>query len=990
PTPDKLHNLGLLNILNGYYTKAIDNLEKALIKDAKNSQILNDLAVAYLERGDQQQQPSDLLHALSLVNQTLFLDSSLLEAKFNCALLLEKNYLFLQAKQSWQEYLTLEKNPDWQKEANSHINNLETLLNSQNNSDIEGQLTVAIEKEELKTIKSVVTQYPHLARIFVLEKLIPQWATLVSIEKQKAIKLIKGSKVIGETLFAIQKDNSVIDIIDNIIEISKDTKKEIILAQAHSIYFQANIALNNYEPSKAKELFQKAKALFSQVKDESSLNWSLFQIARCEMVLSNYQTALILFEKVIKFAQEKKHLYILARSWWATGLIQDYQSDFSKSLTSKSLAIDYLEQINDIESIAVVNMLIAETLVDLKNLDSLGVYQHKALSNIIKVNNSKWVFNIIWGIGKELFRIGELGAASYFYKELNTLANKENNQTYKFSSLLENAQLQQKLGNTTLADSYLNSTYQELENIPDPVSQLSSKQLFLITQAQFKVETEPEITINKLAELEKILTKDDPIYQTSILRLQAKAYLALKEYDKAETALVSSIKLFESQRSKITDERYRLSFFEEPQSIYEDMIKFQINQKQQINNAFDYVELARSRALLDAIDGRAKTIKIDIRQDLQVEGTAKPLDLSTIQKTLPKEIVLIRYLVLSNQIYIWLITKDNFEFVQYEIAEIELEKQILQLRSIIIDFNSQTSNIEAVSNPVYNTVFAPLKPYLKKLVNKQSNLVIIPDKALYAIPFAALIDPETKRYLIEDYTLTIAPSSTIYLHCLAKDRKKATQKESILAIGDPSFVRSHFNDMRYLSGAKEEAETIAKLYPSSTLLLEKQATKEAFLKEAAKYDVVHYAGHALIDPGSPLFSKLLLAAPENASDSYDEALYAHEIYGQNFDKTRLIVLAACKTAGGLRTHGEGMISLARPFLARGVPAVIASLWDADDKASVELFTEFHKQRLANNDSATALRIAQINLLKKTDRRLSHPRMWSLFQVIGGVSPNLNK
>lgn len=991
PGPDKLHNLALLNMLNGYYAEAIDNLEKALVKDMKNSQILNDLAIAYLERGDQQEQPSDLLHALSLVNQALSLDSSLLETKFNQALLLEKNYLFLQAKQSWQEYLTSETDPDWQKEAKNHINNLEQLLNEQNNQNIEEQLIVEIEKENSEKIKYIVTQNPHLARIFVLEKLIPQWAALVNIEKDKAIKLIKGGKIIGEIILNLQQDKGVIDIIEFIIKTSEVSEKEALLAQAHLTYAEGEIALNKYENSKAKELFEKAIKLFAQIQDENYKSWSLFQIARCEIVLSEYQKSLSLLKLVIKFSQEKTHLYLLARSWWVTGLIQDYQSNFSYSLNSKQLAINYLEQISDNEGIAVVNMLVAETLVNLKNFDGLGVYQHKALSNIIKVKNSKWTFNIIWGIGKELFRVGELEASSYFYKELQSLANKENNQTYRFSSLLENAQLQQKLGNVALANSYLAIAYQELEKIPDLTYQLSSKQLFLITQAQFNVETQPQIALNKLVKLEEILPKDDPIYKTAILRLQAKAYLALKEYDQAETALTESIKLFENQRGKITDERYRLSFFEEPQSIYEDMVKFQINQKQQISTAFDYAELARSRALLDAIDGRAKAIKIDTRQELQIEGTTKPLNLSSIQKALPKEVILIRYLVLSDQIYTWLITKDNVDFIKYEIAEIELERQISRFRSVIIDFNSAANSIEAASHPIYKAVVAPLKPYLKKFTHNQSNLVIIPDKSLYALPFAALIDPETKKYLIEDYAITISTSSTIYLRCLAEDSKRATkEKGNILAIGDPTFVRSHFNNMRYLSGAKEEASAIAKLYPLSTLLLEKQATKDTFLREASKYDVVHYAGHALIEPASPLFSKLLLAAPENAPDSYDEALYAHEIYGCKFDRTRLVVLAACKTAGGLRTHGEGMVSLARPFLARGVPSVIASLWDADDKASVELFKEFHKQRLAGNDAANALRIAQVSLLKHNHQNLSHPRMWGLFQVIGGVNPSSKK
>lgn len=108
------------------------------------------------------------------------------------------------------------------------------------------------------------------------------------------------------------------------------------------------------------------------------------------------------------------------------------------------------------------------------------------------------------------------------------------------------------------------------------------------------------------------------------------------------------------------------------------------------------------------------------------------------------------------------------------------------------------------------------------------------------------------------------------------------------------------------------------------------------------------------------------------------------IYGRQFKQTKLIVLAACRTAGGLRTHGEGMISFARLFLASGVPAVIASLWDADDSASLALFKVFHKERMAGHNSMEALRLAQLELLKSQSPMQNPVRMWALFQIIGGV------
>lgn len=983
--PENLYNLALLNILEGRYTEAISGLENILTLQ-KNSLLLNDLAVTYLERGDTQNRPGDLFHALSLIDEVINIDDSLLEAKFNRALILEKLYLNSQAQSFWQEYINLEKNLDWKKEALDHLATLEKISKVDLWTEAESQLELAFQTQDIEKARTITKTFPHLARTYVLEKIIPQWANLVENRNLfEADKLIPTAQIIGQVLFEIQGDKGVTYAIEVIIKTSSNPKKLETLAFAHNNYNFGKKALDKSNSDEAKAFFEKALISFSLIKDENSKAWTIFQLARYKIVASKYQEAISDLKKITKFAQEQANLYLLARSFWVIGLTQDYQAEFSSSLESKYLALKHLEKAKDAEGIAVINSLIAATLMNIQKLDDASSHLYKSLINISKIDNSKWQFNINREICIQLYRLDEIRAASYFYKELNLLANKDENQTKKFLVLLETCSLYQKLPNDDLALTYLNAARQELEKITDPSFHQSAEQLLLITEAQYYLNDSPSRVIEILDKLETILPKDDQLYKTTILRLRAKAFLALKQYDQAEETLKTNIDAFESQRSKITNESYRLSFFEEPQAVYEDMIKFQINQRQNLDLAFDYVELARSRALLDTIGGQAKTIKSsNAYQEVQLIGTSKPFTLKEIQPNLPNEVTLIRYLIVSDQVYIWLVTKNKVELVKQKINETELEKQIFQLCTVITDFKSESANIEAAITPVYKAIFEPIKPYLQQM-SSQSNLVIIPDKSLFAVPFAALIDKETKRYLIEDYSILTSSSATVYVLCLKHDRQMLKhEKEKVLAIGNPTFSKEHFPNMRYLSGAKEEAEIIANLYPDSTFLPEDKATKEIFLAEATKYDVIHYSGHALVDPVSPLFSKLLLATPKNAPNNYDEALYAHEIYSKNFTNTRLVVLAACKTAGGLPTHSEGIISMARPFLSRGVPSVVASLWDADDKVSVKLFEEFHRQRLAGKDLATAMRMAQLKLLK--DKYLFHPRFWSLFQVIGGSSP----
>ena len=79
-----------------------------------------------------------------------------------------------------------------------------------------------------------------------------------------------------------------------------------------------------------------------------------------------------------------------------------------------------------------------------------------------------------------------------------------------------------------------------------------------------------------------------------------------------------------------------------------------------------------------------------------------------------------------------------------------------------------------------------------------------------------------------------------------------------------------------------------------------------------------------------------------------------------------------------------MMSLVRPFLAAGVPLVVASFWRVDSDAAAELMIRFHKHRTADNvSSAEALRRAQLDLLNSPDERLRQPYSWAAFAAIGG-------
>jgi CHAT domain-containing protein len=233
----------------------------------------------------------------------------------------------------------------------------------------------------------------------------------------------------------------------------------------------------------------------------------------------------------------------------------------------------------------------------------------------------------------------------------------------------------------------------------------------------------------------------------------------------------------------------------------------------------------------------------------------------------------------------------------------------------------------------------------------------------------------------------VAPSATLYVRAVERQRADSRRPPGRgLVIGDPAVNRRFFSELSSLGESAQEAAVVAKR-SGAALLTGGGAVKSAILTAAPRADWIHFSGHALIDPRHPLRSKLVLAA-----DAPDDpgVLTAQEVYALRLDRTRLVVLAACDTGDEYIPGSEGVTSLARAFLAAGVPTVVASLWSVDDKETSVLFDAFHQAWASRRDAVAegardpvdALRAAQLAMIHSSQPADRSPRAWAAFEVLG--------
>jgi tetratricopeptide (TPR) repeat protein len=272
-----------------------------------------------------------------------------------------------------------------------------------------------------------------------------------------------------------------------------------------------------------------------------------------------------------------------------------------------------------------------------------------------------------------------------------------------------------------------------------------------------------------------------------------------------------------------------------------------------------------------------------------------------------------------------------------------------------------------------------------------TRIVIVPDGPLQRLPFAALRLPG-HGYVVERYALSFAPSGLVAAQ-IALRPAAAPAPASILAFGDPNFSLEQaasaadgefyrgglraIGDLPRLPASAEEARTIARFGARSVVRLRDSASARYF-KQAPldSFSIIHLATHAIVDDRATTRTALALAPSPGESGFITPA----DLWQRHL-RADLVVLSACRAAGGVLVAGEGVRGLTTPLLGAGARAVVASQWEIGDKPTVSFMHEFYEALSEDHLADRALQLAQLT----TMRRGAPVRQWAAFTITGDPS-----
>jgi CHAT domain-containing protein len=250
---------------------------------------------------------------------------------------------------------------------------------------------------------------------------------------------------------------------------------------------------------------------------------------------------------------------------------------------------------------------------------------------------------------------------------------------------------------------------------------------------------------------------------------------------------------------------------------------------------------------------------------------------------------------------------------------------------------------------LYAEVVAPVRPFLKG-----QHLIIVPHDVLHYLPFHALFDGE--HYLIDAFTISYAPSASIYFLCHHKPAN-AVGGSLILGVPDPQtpFIL-------------EEVQSVASILPRSELFLGADANETTLLKRGPQSRFVHIATHGYFRHDNPMFSGIRLA---------DSHLNLYDLYSLQLP-AELVTLSGCATGLSAIAPGDELLGLVRVLLYAGAQSLLLSLWDVSDRSTAEFMKSFYRSFMAHGNKAVALQ----NAMKELREDYAHPYYWAPFVMIG--------
>jgi CHAT domain-containing protein/predicted negative regulator of RcsB-dependent stress response len=748
-----------------------------------------------------------------------------------------------------------------------------------------------------------------------------------------------------------------------IIRESSD-KKELgrVLTLSSSLWFDIGKSeLQSGKPDRALKSLLTARTLAEEIGNQHNIAFISGYLGYVYIELADYPAAIQALDLAIASHQKLGDREQVVGNSLLQGDAYLYSAQYTKALNNYEAALKISKEFKErkVEIGALLRLAgIYNSLGQHQRSASIG---EEALALARKIGDRGFEATILNGLGSSSSYLEKYSEAQTYLEQALAIYREQQDRS---QAQLVLANLAKVYYQTQQYDKSLDYYQQAFKNLDD--RRLAASILSDMGDIYYR-QDKAQLALNNYQQAATLARSIKAVNLEGIaLSNQGKALYSLGKLPAAETQLLAAIKIWESLRTGLSDKN-KVSFADTIVGSYQLLQKVLIEQNK-IPAALEISERARARALVELLAS-----KIISSNSAKANKIRQAPNLSQIQQIAKAQAAtLVQYSIINDSIYTWVIQPTGkISFHQTKLPpKTTLKDLVVTTRdSIGANRGSRSKNNESPTaaggdlQQLHQLLIAPIAKYLP--TNPEDRIVILPQNELFLVPFAALKDAQGK-YLIEQHTITIAPS----IQFLALTERKPTRQSNItpLVVGNPVMPLYKGQPLDNLAGAEAEANAIAEILKVKPLI-GAQADKQQVVAAMQQAPMIHLATHGLLDtisgdiPGAIALTNGFLTSGE----IFEMQLSAN-----------LVVLSACDTGRGDVT-GDGVVGLSRSLSVAGVPSVLVSLWAVSDKATKALMEEFY-QNLSVKKLTKAQALRQAMLTTKKD--YPNPNFWAAFMLVG--------
>jgi len=917
-TADNLHRLGVAQLAVGRIEAANQTLAEAAKLDHSSTAILSDLAAAELAASNAADAAENAANALAL-------DRTFAPAAFNSALAMERLSNRPAAIRAWESYLRLDATTPWANEAREHLQRLQ-----QNRSSWERDKLQLLSGVSGAALRGIVERYPQRARSSVQDDLLPAWLRHGNTDALALARAIAEAR-------AAAGDPFLLDVVTHAARRSPG------MIAAIETFAQARGTAKAHDADAAAREFTAASDLLERAGSPLMLA-SMVYGATNSFYAGKYDAALSTLDAVDRQLHERNNRYpsIAAESKWVEGLVLARIGHPAQSFESYKTGVALARKAHDVEDEVAISALVAGELERVGERSDADALRDIVLRRLDETAASdQRMYNAYSQSAQGALAAGRPYVALAFIEAQWDIARQQKDPLLIAESECERAQALRDLGD-------MEGAMRNLAAARAPAASVKTEALRDRITSDIDFVAGAIRSSSDAHSAAASFTSAIQVWQRHGWRIRTAAgllargetELAARDRQSAEADFRAGIQQIEQERTGFDEPPLRVAHFEHASLLFDRLTELLIADNR-TTEALSVTDRKRGREVLERTSQRGEATP------------AFPRDAKLLAASLPTTHVVLEFAVLSQGTATWLVQRNRISVLRSNASRTEIEETVNRyVRAILKD---DRDNARRDGRWLFDRLVGPLEAQIAPA----SIVAVVPEGVLYRIPFAALVEPDGS-YWIEHHAIEITPSaSSLVVHRSAKARRT-----SILAVAEPAP-----QSQAALENAAAETEQIARLYAHAALYEGAQLGPKEFLSKARTAAVIHFAGHT--DK-----SALLFESPQ------EDHLTADAIAATDLPLKPVVVLAACDTAAGRIRANEGTDDLAIAFVKAGAEAVVATLWDLDDKASAHLFRVFHERLQRGENPVEALREVQRGCISSTDRSERKLSAWAGLVVVG--------